>query len=487
MTTRRLPIPGQDDGTWGDILNDFLSVEHNADGTLKASGSLVTKIDAGILAAVATSGSYHDLTDKPAYAPIRMMDVKLFGARGDGVSDDTSAINAAIAAASTGGTVFFPNGTYVISGSLIINTDNIRLLGVGYGSLIKAAPAFPATGIPMIWVKGSGGSNYRYGPVVEQLYIDGGGVAGVMGIQLDSTYHAQIQHCWIRYCTGIGLYLNGTSNAYGAYTNVTSTQITDGGSGKGITTNNHEHCIFTGCVFAWYNLPGGIGAQSNSSNMVFQACKFDVNDISLDLEFCTANVVQGCDFDRGRTNHLVLNGAQQTRVMGCQFSSRDGGAAGADMVAVNGGGSSLSNLFVGNVAAPGTEWNRFIHEFGGIGPGNQYIGNDPADLAIDLKSPWIGASPQSASASATASGGAITTAGLDVARVSPTVTITGVTLQPGIYGGQKVTVVNESANSITFAAASVSHVADGTSDVIAASSARRFVWNSGLNFWFRES
>jgi hypothetical protein len=36
----RLPIPGSDDGTWGDILNAFLSVEHNTDGTLKTSGSL---------------------------------------------------------------------------------------------------------------------------------------------------------------------------------------------------------------------------------------------------------------------------------------------------------------------------------------------------------------------------------------------------------------------------------------------------------------
>jgi Pectate lyase superfamily protein len=39
----RLPIPGSDDGSWGGILNDFLSVEHNSDGTLKASGSLSTK------------------------------------------------------------------------------------------------------------------------------------------------------------------------------------------------------------------------------------------------------------------------------------------------------------------------------------------------------------------------------------------------------------------------------------------------------------
>lgn len=31
----RLPVPGSDDGTWGTILNDFLNVELNGDGTLK--------------------------------------------------------------------------------------------------------------------------------------------------------------------------------------------------------------------------------------------------------------------------------------------------------------------------------------------------------------------------------------------------------------------------------------------------------------------
>src|SRR5665213_809252 len=33
----RLPIPGSDDGTWGDILNAYLDIAHNSDGTLKAS------------------------------------------------------------------------------------------------------------------------------------------------------------------------------------------------------------------------------------------------------------------------------------------------------------------------------------------------------------------------------------------------------------------------------------------------------------------
>jgi hypothetical protein len=33
----RLPVPGSDDGEWGDILNDYLSVAHNADGTIAAA------------------------------------------------------------------------------------------------------------------------------------------------------------------------------------------------------------------------------------------------------------------------------------------------------------------------------------------------------------------------------------------------------------------------------------------------------------------
>ena len=41
----RLPQPGSDDGTWGTILNDFLSVEHNTDGTLKPTGTLAAKAD----------------------------------------------------------------------------------------------------------------------------------------------------------------------------------------------------------------------------------------------------------------------------------------------------------------------------------------------------------------------------------------------------------------------------------------------------------
>jgi hypothetical protein len=41
----RLPIPGADDGVWGDLLNAYLSVEHNSDGTLKTSGTISEKVN----------------------------------------------------------------------------------------------------------------------------------------------------------------------------------------------------------------------------------------------------------------------------------------------------------------------------------------------------------------------------------------------------------------------------------------------------------
>ncbi len=62
----RLPIVGGDSGTWGDVLNDFLSVSHNTDGTLKQSalpldidGTLASNSDSKIATQKATK-SYID-------------------------------------------------------------------------------------------------------------------------------------------------------------------------------------------------------------------------------------------------------------------------------------------------------------------------------------------------------------------------------------------------------------------------------------------
>jgi hypothetical protein len=54
-----------------------------------------------------------------------------FGAVGDGVTDDTTAINNAITSAA-GGIIFFPPGTYVVS-VLTCGTSNLNMMGAGSG------------------------------------------------------------------------------------------------------------------------------------------------------------------------------------------------------------------------------------------------------------------------------------------------------------------------------------------------------------------
>jgi len=64
--------------------------------------------------------------------------VKDYGAVGDGVADDSSAIQAAIDSFSgTQGTVFFPDGVYNLNGTTLELPSKIKLLGTGKDSQLK--------------------------------------------------------------------------------------------------------------------------------------------------------------------------------------------------------------------------------------------------------------------------------------------------------------------------------------------------------------
>lgn len=101
----RLPIVGNDHNAWGTVLNDFLGVGHNDDGTL--------------------------------IGDLRFISVKddTYGAAGDGITDDTTAVQAALDAANAnGGGVFFPSGTYVVTGLTV--PPQVVLQGVNGNSYL---------------------------------------------------------------------------------------------------------------------------------------------------------------------------------------------------------------------------------------------------------------------------------------------------------------------------------------------------------------
>jgi hypothetical protein len=80
----------------------------------------------------------------------------------------------------------------------------------------------------------------------------------------------------------------------------------------------------------------------------------------------------------------------------------------------------------------------------------------------------------------------IITQNLRTVRLSASAPASGVILGPGYSPGQTVTLLHEGAgpNTITFAAADRSHVADGRTDVITGLTARTYVWDAGNGLWY---
>ena len=96
----------------------------------------------------------------------QVVNVKAFGAAGDGVTNDTAAFNAALASLATGGGMcLVPKGTYLISASGITShvKSGVHLVGVGREVSILKIAAMPAGAL--IWGDGDNWS-------VENLTLD---------------------------------------------------------------------------------------------------------------------------------------------------------------------------------------------------------------------------------------------------------------------------------------------------------------------------
>lgn len=269
----RLPIPGSDDGTWGDILNDYLGVELNADGSLKngykkpATGIPQTDLASSVqttLSKVATSEQTTNKGVASGYASLDssgkiptanlpsvnndstavhkgdfVLNVKDYSVTGDGVTDDSSAINSLLSSAADGSVIAFPQGTYLVGSQITWSSKKLTLV-FEQGSEIKELGSFT---IPIIFL------NLCHGSVIRGLTITGSETTFVPS---DSTYYGmkinQSDDVTIERMTvtakSRALFLNGSKRAYINTVHVTG--MLGSATSNPVGSNFHNSVVLSG-------------------------------------------------------------------------------------------------------------------------------------------------------------------------------------------------------------------------------------------------
>lgn len=120
---------------------------------------------------------------------------QMFGAKGDGVTDDTAAVQAALDA---GAYVFIPSGEYLISASLTLSHANQRLVGSSVGVKIIAGANLTD---PMLTMSGATSSQYRSNQQVNDITFKGNDAC--VGIRADLNASFTLNRVVVKDC-GIG-------------------------------------------------------------------------------------------------------------------------------------------------------------------------------------------------------------------------------------------------------------------------------------------
>jgi hypothetical protein len=255
------------------------SIADGSIGTSKIADSAVTssKIQDGAIvnddvnASAGIVASKLSFTQSGTGATTRTVDSKLkdsvsvkdFGAVGDGVADDTAAIQAAITAAD-GRTVLLPAGTYKITSTLTFTPTAatfekpIRL--VGDGMLSSVIDTRVANG-PAISVASTASYKFSTGGLLKDFsIITNGAPANADGIRLYSVFHLDVEKVRVNGLSGKGLYIRSA------------------GTGDTDTTSylRVTHCRFTGNSYGVYvksDLSGGLPLAYAD----FEHCALDAN------------------------------------------------------------------------------------------------------------------------------------------------------------------------------------------------------------------
>jgi hypothetical protein len=156
--------------------------------------------------------------------PSPLLNVKDYGAKGDGVSDDYAAIQAAIAACGTaGGTIYFPAGTYYLNkpsagGLKLPASNNSWLVFYGYDATVRLSSNVPRF---LDFNRTTNHQTFQYFDV-RGFDFDCGNVGGYQQIVIGayggvSHTRINIKHIRVRDCRSYNLPCSAANNRVGIH------------------------------------------------------------------------------------------------------------------------------------------------------------------------------------------------------------------------------------------------------------------------------
>ena len=156
-----------------------------------------------------------------------LRDVKAYGAYGDGLHDDTAAIQAAInSLPTTGGTVTIPAGTYLIDTSKKINLRSLMHLKMDPNAILKAKTSSLSRHY-LVYISNKSDVEISGGQLVgdrdTHKYATSGTHEWGHGIQILGGKRVTVRDLHVSKCTGDGVCIGGSS-ADVVIANIISTQ-----------------------------------------------------------------------------------------------------------------------------------------------------------------------------------------------------------------------------------------------------------------------
>lgn len=139
------------------------------------------------------------------------VDVRWFGAVGDGVTDDAAAFQSALDSLESGGVLFVPSGIYKLGTQVTVTHDNVEIRGDGRGTQINKVFADGAA------IRFLGVTSWRLRDLYVQCLLDTTG-SGV-GVDIDGSSHGLCEGVRVYNTRSHGIRVGMTESGSGAYYN----------------------------------------------------------------------------------------------------------------------------------------------------------------------------------------------------------------------------------------------------------------------------